>query len=148
MKAAANLPSTKTELENMDFDSKCTLWARYSTAQYRRQIRALWHHIQCERQNIGIEKKYITMFRKYMQNPDACLTRVYKSKYILVPGAQITKIFRGVEFVITVGDHGEFIYNNKSFKSLSAVAKEICGAKVSGYDFFGLNNKRFNNGKD
>lgn len=148
MKSAPRPPSTKSELEKMDFDAKCALWGRYSNAPYRRQIRALWHHIQCERQSIGIEKKYITMFRKYMQNPDAGLTRVYKSKYIFAPGAQITKTFRGVEFVVTVGDRGEFIYNDKSFKSLSAVAKEICGAKVSGYDFFGLNNKRFNNGKD
>lgn len=142
MKAATNLPSTKSELEKMDFDSKCALWARYSATPYKRQIRALWHHIQCVRQNIGIETKYITMFRKYMQNPDACLTRVYKSKYVLTPGAQITKTFRGVEFVVTVGDRGDFIYNNRSYKSLSAVAKEICGAKVSGYDFFGLTNKR------
>lgn len=148
MKSAPHMPTTKPELEKMDFDAKCELWARYSTAPYKRQIRALWHHIQCERQNIGIEKKYITMFRKYMQNPDACLTRVYKSKYILAPGAQITKTFRGVEFVVTVGDRGEFIYNNKTYRTLSAIAKEICGHKVSGNDFFGLNNKRLNHAKD
>lgn len=146
--APMHLPSTRAELEKLASDAKSALWARYSAAPYKRQIRALWYYIQCERYNVSIAKKHITMFRKYMDNPDACLTRVYKNKYHLTPGAKIIKTFRGVEFVVTVGDRGEFVYNGKSFKSLSAVAKEICGAKVSGYDFFGLNNKRFNNAQN
>lgn len=146
--APVHLPSTMAELEKLDFDAKSALWARYSAASYKRQIRALWYYIQCERYNVSIAKKHITMFRKCMDNPDACFTRVYKNKYHLTPGAKIIKTFRGIEFVVTVSDRSEFVYNCKSFKSLSAVAKEICGHKVSGNDFFGLTNKRLNHAKD
>ena len=119
--APMHLPSTRAELEKLASDAKSALWARYSAAPYKRQIRALWYYIQCERYNVSIAKKHITMFRKYMDNPDACLTRVYKNKYHLTPGAKIIKTFRGVEFVVMVGDRGEFVYNGKSFKSLSVV---------------------------
>lgn len=142
------LPESKSELDKMTFEQKSLLWARYSPYPYRRQVRALWYYIQCERAHTAIAAKHITMFRKYMNSPDECLIRVYKSKYHLNPGTTITKTFRGLEFQVTVGDQGEFIYNNKTYRTLSAVAKEICGAKVSGNDFFGLNNKRLNNAKD
>lgn len=148
MKAFFMLPESKSELEKMDFEQKSLLWARYSPYPYRRQARALWYYIQCERAHATIATKHITMFRKYMNSPDECLTRVYKSKYHLNPGTTITKTFRGLEFKVTVGDQGEFIYNNKTYRTLSAIAKEICGHKVSGNDFFGLNNKRLNNAKD
>ena len=75
--AQVHLPSTRAELEKLDSDAKSASWARYSAASYKRQIRALWYYIQCERYNVSIAKKHITMFRKYMDNPDACLTRVY-----------------------------------------------------------------------
>lgn len=148
MKAFFMLPETKSELEKMAFEQKSLLWARYSPYPYRRQARALWYYIQCERAHATIAAKHITMLHKYMNNPDECIARVYKNKYNLNPGTTITKTFRGLEFKVIVGDRGEFVYNGKSFKSLSAVAKEICGAKVSGYDFFGLNNKRFNNAQN
>lgn len=148
MKAFFMLPESKTELEKMTFEQKALLWARYSPYPYRRQTRALWYYIQCERAHATIAAKHITMLRKYMNNPDECLSRVHKSKYHLNPGTIITKTFRGLEFKVTVGDRGEFVYNNKTYRTLSAIAKEICGHKVSGNDFFGLTNKRLNHAKD
>ncbi len=37
-----------------------------------------------------------------MNDPDECLSRVHKNKYHLNPGSTITKIFRGLEFKVTV----------------------------------------------
>lgn len=148
MKITIQLPATKDELEQMDVSQKSALWARYSPHPFRRQVRALWYYIQCERLNLKLNQKYITIFRKYMNKPDECLTKAYKNKYHLNPGATITKTFRGLKFTVLVGDDGEFIYNNKTYKSLSAVAREICGKKVSGNNFFGLDNKRIHNAKN
>lgn len=148
MKAFFMLPESKTELEKMDFEQKSLLWARYSPYPYRRQARALWYYIQCERAHATIAAKHVTMLRKYMNNPNECLSRVHKNKYHLLPGTIITKTFRGLEFKVTVDDRGEFVYNNKTYRTLSAIAREICGHKVSGNDFFGLTNKRLNHGKD
>ena len=117
------LPESKSELEKMDFEQKSLLWARYSPYPYRRQARALWYYIQCERAHATIAAKHVTMLRKYMNNTDECLSRVHKNKYHLNPGTTITKTFRGLEFKVTVGDRGEFIYNNKTYRTLTANAK-------------------------
>ncbi len=45
---------------------------------------------------------------------------------------------------MTVKDKNNFEYDGEIYKTLSAVAKAICHKKVSGYDFFGLNNKHVN----
>ena len=70
------------------------------------------------------------------------MLHVYKTKYNLHVGTEIIKTFRNRQYKVLVADANDFIYDGKHYKSLSAVAKEICGIKVSGYDFFGLNNKR------
>lgn len=79
-----------------------------------------------------------------MDNPDLSSKNIYKNKYNLNPGVSITRKFRGIEFKVLVGDNGEFIYKDKTYSTLSAIARDICGKKVSGPDFFGLDNKRIN----
>ncbi len=79
---------------------------------------------------------------KYAENPDECMVKVYKTKYNLHPGTEIIKTYLGRQYKVTIAEVNDFIYNGQHYKTLSAIAKEICGIKVSGYDFFGLNNKR------
>ena len=92
----------------------------------------------------------MTKIRKYMKSLDACPARAYQHKYNMMPGTEITKTFRGLEFKVTVADNGDFLYAGKTYKTLSGVALDICGYKVSGADFFGLTNKnkRIENAKD
>ncbi|MDR1338022.1 MAG: DUF2924 domain-containing protein [Rickettsiales bacterium] len=141
MKKKIYLPKTLDELQKMSFTAKSALWARYVPHPFKRQIRALWHYVRCENMNLKIEPKYMTKIRKYMKNPEECASRVYHNKYNLTPGAEIIKTFRGLEFRITVANNGDFLYDGRTYKSLSAIAKEISGIKVSGPDFFGLSNK-------
>lgn len=145
MKSKIYLPKTLEELKRMNHDVQSVLWARYSPHPYKRQIRALWYYIQCENMGLKIEKKHSTKIRKYMKNPDECMTRTYHNKYNLNPGSEIIKTFRGLEFRVLVADNGDFIYAGKTYKTLSAVAKEISEIKVSGPDFFGLMNKNIHN---
>lgn len=77
-----------------------------------------------------------------MNNPDLCYDNICKNKYNLNPGVSIIRKFRGVEFRVLVGNNGEFIYKDKTYSTLSAIAKEICDKKVSGPDFFGLATKK------
>lgn len=76
-----------------------------------------------------------------MANPDACLTRVYRNKYNMDVGATISKTFRNITHTVTVGDNNTFIYHDKTYHSLSAIAREITGIKISGPDFFGLSTR-------
>ena len=52
-------------------------------------------------------------------------------------GAEIRRVFDGVEHVVTVLDDG-FMFRGKRYKSLSMIAREISGTRWNGYGFFGL----------
>lgn len=142
MRTKVYLPKTLEELQKMSFEAKSAIWARYVPHPFKRQNRALWYYIQCENQGLKIEPKHLTKIRKYMNNPDACAGRVYRNKYNLCPGAIIAKTFRGLEFKVVVADNGDFIYDGRTFKTLSGVAREIAGIKISGPEFFGLNKRK------
>lgn len=81
-----------------------------------------------------------------MNNPDACLDKAHKNRYNLTIGTTITKIFRGIKHDVGVTDSG-FTYNDKTYRTLSAVAMEITGIKVSGPDFFGIAKRMKNDDK-
>lgn len=56
---------------------------------------------------------------------------------IPLPGSILEKKYKWHLVVVKVLEHG-FEYNNKYFKTLSAVACAITGQHLSGYYFFGL----------
>ena len=141
MKKKIYLPKSAEELKKLGRKKQAELWARYCDNPYKKQLRALWYYIACENANLKIERKFLTKLEKYAENPEDCMLRVYKTKYNLHVGTEINKTFRNQQYQVLVADVNDFIYEGKHYKSLSAVAKEICGIKVSGYDFFGLNNK-------
>ena len=141
MKKKIYLPKSAEELKKLGRKKQAELWARYCDSPYERQFRALWYYIACENANLKIERKFLTKLEKYAENPEGCMLHVYKTKYNLYTGTEIIKTFRNRQYKVLVADANDFIYDGKHYKSLSAVAKEICGIKVSGYNFFGLNNK-------
>ena len=53
------------------------------------------------------------------------------------PGAILTRTFKGKEIKVEVLDAG-FAYDGKTWRSLSAIAKEVSGTSWNGYLFFGL----------
>ncbi len=99
------------------------LWARYSPHPFVRQNMALWYYIQCDRLKLRILPKHMVKIRKYMVNPDACLTHVYRNKYNMDVDATISKTFRNITHTVTVGDNNTFIYHDKTYRSLSAIAR-------------------------
>ncbi len=58
-------------------------------------------------------------------------------KLSLNPGTILKKNYNGEEYEVVVLDRG-FLWNNKIFKSISAVAKAITGSHWNGKLFFGL----------
>ena len=54
-----------------------------------------------------------------------------------LPGSVLEKDFKGKRLVVKVLEAG-FEYENKYYKTLSAVAVAITGHHISGYHFFGL----------
>ena len=55
----------------------------------------------------------------------------------LKPGTRLLRTWRGRTYTVTVADPG-FLYEGKTYSSLSVVAREITGTPWSGPVFFGL----------
>ena len=63
--------------------------------------------------------------------------KLSRDKRLPIPGTIITKEYKGTKLEVKILENG-FEYNNKQYRSLTAVAKEITGAHWNGYLFFGL----------
>lgn len=55
----------------------------------------------------------------------------------LLAGTRFVRFWNGVRHEVLVHEHG-FEYNNKLFRSLSAIAREITGTRWNGKVFFGI----------
>jgi hypothetical protein len=147
MKRKVDLPSSLQALRSLDNERIKELWLRYFKPQavisIRKMIRSLWYKIQCEKQNLSIKQKNITRLNRYSADPEKHIEKSFKTKYNLKNGLEIVKIYKGRQHNVLVKSPDEFVYNNQTFRTLSAVALSICNKKVSGYDFFGLNNKLY-----
>lgn len=96
---------------------------------------------QCAGCGVKIEQRHITRLNAYAKNPAEYVARSNKTKYHIKPGTQLLKKYKGREFLVNVTAPDEFVFNGRTYKTLSAIAFEICGHKVSGYDFFGFMTK-------
>ena len=54
------------------------------------------------------------------------------------PGMRLAREHGGVLHVVTIGDNGEILWNDREWRSLSEVARAITGTRWSGPAFFGL----------
>ncbi|MEM8724033.1 MAG: DUF2924 domain-containing protein [Pseudomonadota bacterium] len=59
----------------------------------------------------------------------------------LSPGTRLVRERNGKVEVVTLGEDGEIIWNDKEWRSLSEVARAITGTRWSGPAFFGLKKK-------
>jgi hypothetical protein len=58
-----------------------------------------------------------------------------------ITGTRLLREWQGAEHSVTVRDDG-FEYQGRPYKSLSAIARLITGARWNGWIFFGLKNQR------
>lgn len=55
----------------------------------------------------------------------------------LKPGTSVVREYQGVRHIVTISEGG-FVWQSKTYSSLSAIAREITGARWNGPRFFGL----------
>ena len=58
------------------------------------------------------------------------------------PGMRLVRAWNGRTHVVTIGEDGVICWNDRQWRSLSEVAREITGTRWSGPAFFGLKQKR------
>jgi hypothetical protein len=54
------------------------------------------------------------------------------------PGTRLIREWNGTAHIVTIGDDGVIRWNDRNWRSLSEVAREITGTRWSGPAFFGL----------
>lgn len=75
--------------------------------------------------------------RQFLENLDE---DHIEAKEVQLPiGIELIKKYKGETYKVRVLKNG-YEWNNNIFKSLSAVALKITGRKISGHEFFGINN--------
>jgi hypothetical protein len=55
----------------------------------------------------------------------------------LKPGTRLVRVWRDTTYIVTIADPG-YLYEGRSYRSLSVIAREITGTPWSGPAFFGL----------
>ena len=63
--------------------------------------------------------------------------KLKRDKRLPIPGTVITKEYKGKVLQVKILESG-YEYNNKKYRSLSSIAKEVTGAHWNGFLFFGL----------
>ena len=58
------------------------------------------------------------------------------------PGMRLAREHGGKVHVVTIGEAGQVLWNEREWRSLSEVARAITGTRWSGPAFFGLKHKR------
>lgn len=126
-----------TEIKNMERDGLLSLWPQISSgpiphrmsAAFLRQI--IIFEVQA-RLHGGLAKS----FRKRLSKVAATKLRATTSKS-LQTGSRLMREWNGVTHTVDVTARG-FVWQGQTYRSLSAIAREITGAHWSGPRFFGV----------
>ena len=79
--------------------------------------------------------------RKVRQRLDQVAAAKTETKDVR-PGMRLAREHAGKVHMVTIGDAGEILWNDREWRSLSEVARAITGTRWSGPAFFGLREKR------
>ena len=82
-----------------------------------------------------MQRKVKDILPKTKDNPAECVNRVLKHRYNITPGTTIIRHFRNIEHKVLVNYDNTFLYNGKQYRSLSAIASDICVLRPQGHTF-------------
>ena len=85
----------------------------------------------------GFSPETVGALRRLMADHKAGKPLVTREASRLTPGTVLTRIWKGRSHTVTVEDTG-FIYEEKTYPSLSEIARRITGTRWSGPRLFGL----------
>lgn len=135
---AAPISEQLAELDSLSKDELRGRWAKLtgraapklSTAMLRM---ALGYELQAT-----AARGVVSKVRQQLAHFEAGRTRTSDVR----PGMRLIREHGGKVHIVTIGENGEVIWNEREWKSLSEVARAITGTRWSGPAFFGLREKR------
>lgn len=127
---------TPSDLETMDRAALLVAWSNIfgspAPKSLSRRFLRCFLAFEVQAQQVGGLPK---SFRKALDRAAAPDKRSPPSR--LKPGGRLIREWNGVTHVVDVVERG-FVWNAETWRSLSAIAREITGAHWSGPRFFGL----------
>ncbi|WP_340151745.1 DUF2924 domain-containing protein [uncultured Sneathiella sp.] len=87
----------------------------------------------------GLKKSTLRQLGRYVPASPGTTTTDTRPPVALKPGtgSRLVREWRGKTHMVDIEENG-FVYQEKSYRSLSAIARTITGARWSGPRFFGL----------
>ena len=128
------------DIETMDRAALLAAWSETFGSPAPKGIsrtflrRFLAYEVQVQ-QSGGLPKRVVTALMR-----PARQIQLKTPSPALKPGGRLLREWNGVTHVVDVTDGG-FVWKGETWRSLSAIAREITGAHWSGPRFFGLNGK-------
>ena len=154
MTRSTKIAKALSELETLDRSQLSTRWEKTvkrpvpKSASRIFLLRALAYELQSKR-SLGLTKAEEATLAESMSpkvkekvkgsigNGPGAKAPKSKPKVTLVPGSRLVREWQGRTYTVSVIEEG-FIYQNKTWSSLSAIATDITGTRWSGPKFFGL----------
>ena len=135
-------------LPSLPFDEIKSLWQRlYGKPAPTHNRPYLERRLAYRLQELEYAGVHPDLLARNKERIDALVQQQSRKKRIrgelvqLVPGTVLTRDFLGVEYRVTTLPDGQYEYNGKPYRSLTAIANEISGTRWSGPAFFGLREK-------
>ncbi|MEX1036589.1 MAG: DUF2924 domain-containing protein [Sneathiella sp.] len=87
----------------------------------------------------GLRKSTLRQLGRYVPVPSGTTTTDTRSPVAHKPGtgSRLVREWRGKTHMVDIDENG-YVYNGKTYRSLSAIARTITGARWSGPRFFGV----------
>jgi hypothetical protein len=94
----------------------------------------------CDELNYDVTNKDIdkNISESISKNKAKSNNKTKKQVFIPPVGSVISTYHKNTKYMVKVLEDNKFSYNDRIYKSLSAIANEITGTRWSGYAFFGL----------
>ena len=84
-----------------------------------------------------LAQEYDPINNKTLRPNAVKIQQLLRDQRLPIPGTIITKEYKGLTIEVKILEKG-FEYNSKTYKSLTAIAKEITGCHWNGYLFFNM----------
>jgi hypothetical protein len=129
-------PTSTAQVPAQDRDALLTAWRRtLKTAAPKGISTKLLDRIVAYEQQVQAQGGITPSVRRRLARLAAGQPQSPRDR--LRPGARLVRDWNGVSHIVEVTEAG-FVWQNRSYRSLSAVARAITGARWSGPRFFGL----------
>lgn len=138
-----------TRLPDTPFEEIKLLWQQFfATPMPTHNRQYLERRIAYRMQELEFAQQHSAVLERNKARIDTLLERTKpKAKagrgelVKLVPGTVLTREFAGAVHRVVAMPDGQFEYNGKPYRSLTAISNEISGTRWSGPAFFGLREK-------